>query len=284
MKNKEKKKKGGLIYNILIAFFAIIAIVCIILIAKRVLGYKEGQDIYSDISNEYYLNSSPTMHISSLPTTLDYYSILANQQSGITINYSLTEELEKSKSRLLGLKEKYKELYGWLSIENTKVDYPLLQHSDNDYYLTHAPNGEYLIAGSINVDYRNSKTLLNNRNLIIYGHNLYDGNMFHALVDYTDKDFFYSHRNVKVYTFDGIYVYKIFSIAKVNERDDYIRTVFLDDNDFLEFALRMKNQSMFAVDDIELDASSKILTLSTCTNVNPSERYSIQAVLVEIVT
>ena len=76
------------------------------------------------------------------------------------------------RARLGALKAQNSDLLGWITIPDTKIDYPVVHTVDNEYYLNHAFNRNYLRAGTIFADYRNQKNLSRNRNTVIYGHNM----------------------------------------------------------------------------------------------------------------
>mgnify|MGYP006379642681 FL=1 len=99
------------------------------------------------------------------------------------LTYKSVEEDEKelqetvATTSLTELQTQYDEMIGWIQIEQTKIDYPIMQAENNEFYLTHSYEGKKLRAGSIFLDYRNDP-FLNDRHFIIYGHDLRNGSMF----------------------------------------------------------------------------------------------------------
>lgn len=154
------------------------------------------------------------------------------------------------------------EVVGWLNIPNTNVNYPVLQHSNNSYYLNHSFDKTKNNAGWVFMDYRNSKTELEN-NTIIYGHNRLDGSMFGSLKNLTKKDYLDGKSHV-IYlsTPEHNYAFEIFSIYRIDTTDDYIKTEFKN-NDYVDWLELMKSRSIY---DFKVDISEddKIITLSTC--------------------
>jgi len=172
---------------------------------------------------------------------------------------------------------------GYIYIPNTKVSYLYVQGDDNDYYLNHTYEGEFMPAGSIFADARCLDPLLRNFNFILYGHNMKNGMMFNGITKFLDEKFFQENRYIYLYTLDGIYIYEIFAIRKVSKYGDYIRTAFAANTEFLEFAYAMQEASLYKRDGgIEFNENDRMLTLSTCTNDLYSERYTLQAKLIDV--
>lgn len=171
------------------------------------------------------------------------------------------------------------DVVGWLKVNNTNVDYAVVQASDNDYYLKHNLYKENDKNGWIFMDYRNSLYNMD-ANTIIYGHNMYySGVMFGTLTKAIRKDWYTNPDNL-VISFDTIYAsmnYQIFSIYKVPVTKDYLKTYFDNDNEFIEFVSLIKGRSVKDF-EVEVNPGDKILTLSTCTGDN--ERLVVHAKLI----
>ena len=195
----------------------------------------------------------------------------------------VNEEFERMRAMLNYYKSTVNEdTVGWVKAENTNIDYIVMQSEDNEYYLNNNYKGEYLPAGTIFVDYRCSDNLYRNHNTILYGHNMYNGSMFHDVEKYLEEDFFNENPYVTMTTVDGIFTYEVFSVRKVSMYDDYITTGFPTHQDFVDFAYRMKELSLYQRPGIEFVEDDRILTLSTCTNLIQSERYCLQAKLIKV--
>ena len=162
------------------------------------------------------------------------------------------------------------DVYGWLKVNNTNVDYPVVKTNDNKYYLKHNLYKEKDKNGWIFMDYRNSTTSEVNKHTIIYGHNMYySGVMFGTLIKSYQKSW-YSNKENQIITFDTLYKdmkYQIFSIYKIPKTSDYLKTEFNDDTDFINFVTLLKDRSVNNF-NVEINANDKILTLSTCTGDN----------------
>ena len=154
------------------------------------------------------------------------------------------------------------DIVGWITIEDTIVNYPIVQADDNDYYLYRNYKREDMRAGSIFMDFRNDITD-KNRNVILYGHNMRDGSMFGQLKRFLDEEFFNSQQTFYFDTLYEGYDVEIFSVYMTTTDFYYIQTEFHSDDEYLAFLQKIIDESMFST-DIVLDATDQIITLSTC--------------------
>lgn len=177
------------------------------------------------------------------------------------------------------LRERNAHYIGWLDLPNTGISYPMVRHTDNDYYLRRSFDGEPLQVGVIFMDYRSNPNL-SQTNTVIYGHHAKDGSMFAALKYYMDEDFCREHPDIHVYTPDGIRVYTIFSVYQTTTGSDCFTFDFSSDQQRAEWVNSMTAHSAFDF-GMEVSATDKILTLATCTNTAKEGRYVVQAVLKE---
>ena len=176
------------------------------------------------------------------------------------------------------LKKINKDTVGWLSINGTKISYPVVQAKNNEKYLTRSFDGTYNLNGWIFMDYRNNAKYFD-RNTIIYGHS---GNyyvMFGSLKD-TLKSSWYKKEKNQYITFDtenNHNKWRIFSMYTINVISDYLVTEFESDASYANFLTRLKERSIYDF-GVELDVTDKILTLSTC-HSDGSKRLVIHAKL-----
>lgn len=153
-----------------------------------------------------------------------------------------------------------KNIIGYLEIPNVfKV--PVVQYSDNIYYLNHDINNKEDIKGSIFMDYRNN---INDRKVLIYGHSgNYEDLPFLKLNNYSKEDFFKNNDLIYFYISNKIYKYRVFSTYIEYKDFDYMNLNSFNNLTYLEHINKLKNNSMF-YKDIELDNDSKIIILQTC--------------------
>lgn len=177
------------------------------------------------------------------------------------------------------LKAENEEIVAWIEIPETKVDYPVVQGKDNIFYLDHDALRQKNVEGAIFVDCDNTPGFAD-RNTVLYGHRMNNGNMFAGLHDFEDADFFAAHNLLLLYTPDGTMEYEIFAAYKTG--DEHILSTWEFSNDtqwniYVEEMLARRNDgNVRAVDVVQDDT---ILTLSTCVRGEDESRYLVQAVL-----
>jgi sortase B len=162
------------------------------------------------------------------------------------------------------------DIKGWIKIENTVIDYPVLQsepetpifYLDHDCYKKKNANGSIFINAS-------ERFRPNLKNIVLHGHNLRSGRLFGALIKYEDLDFYKKSPVIEFNTAYGMSKWKIFSFFKTNTRPDqgeifdYLRPKFNNNFDFLEFLYNLKIRSLIDI-PVNLTSEDQILTLSTC--------------------
>ncbi len=163
---------------------------------------------------------------------------------------------------------------GWITIQDTQIDYPIVQYTDNDYYLAHTFEGTENAAGTLFVD-SNIPEGMEGKNVIVYGHNMKNGSMFAGLKKYREDDFYEGHKTFRVNTKTGFYTYEIFSVSVVSPDSDTYTLGFEDDVAFLDYIARMQERSLHDT-GVTVEAGDKIITLSTCVNKNV-DRLVVQA-------
>ena len=177
------------------------------------------------------------------------------------------------------------DIYAWITIPGTNVDYPILQREgDNGYYLNHSVDGTENIAGAIFTEDYNSKDFTD-PNTIIYGHNMKNGSMFRTLHNYHDREFFDKNRDITIYMPDKILHYTIFAAYLYDSRHLMLSFDFNDPDVFrgyLDSVRNIRDMNAFVDTDIPVTENDKIITLSTCYKGQADRRYLVQAVLVSI--
>ena len=119
--------------------------------------------------------------------------------------------------------------------------------------------------------------------MVMYGHNVTSGAMFHDVYrEFFKKEEAFLEKEIYIYTMDGIFVFKPFSIYETKSTDFYFRTSFPSEASFLAFADEMKAKSKYS-SDVEVKSGDMIITLSTCTNGAQDGRYALHAVLCEVI-
>lgn len=169
---------------------------------------------------------------------------------------------------------------GWIKVENTHINYPIVQTTNNSYYLSHSFKQEKNQAGWIFMDYRNDSKNLD-KNTIIYAHNRYDSTMFGTLKNVlTDK--WLSNKNnyvIRLSTPTENSLWQVFSVYTVKKESYYISTNFNSIEEYEQFLNIIKNRSIYNFDTL-VNINDKILTLSTCQD-NNGNRVVVHAKLIK---
>ncbi len=202
---------------------------------------------------------------------------------GVTIHYTEEEEVE------LEVLEEYQTLYnknrkliGWLKIDDTNIDYPVMQTANNEYYLDHNFNQEYDKNGSLFLD-KDCDVVRRNTNLIIYGHHMRSGKMFGNLNSYSSKEYGEKHSLIQ---FDTIYekgTYEVMYVfrSRIFNEDEVVFKYyqFFDAASATEFDSYMQEMAALSLYDTGVTASygDELLTLSTCDSSEADGRFVVVA-------
>lgn len=164
---------------------------------------------------------------------------------------------------------------GWLSIENTAVDYPVMHTPDwPQKYLRRNFYQQYSDSGVPFLDYR---CTLDSDNLIIYGHNMRNGTMFSALKDYLNDGHPASHPTILLETEDGAHEFKIFAVVSVDKLDTWYNFIHAETEDDFNDAIQRIIQNAHYTDGDIPEYGDRLLTLSTCYGSTRSSRLIIIA-------
>lgn len=182
------------------------------------------------------------------------------------------------------LKETNPDIYAWIEIPNTKINYPIVQSAEDDtYYLNHTIDGKSGYPGSIYTESLNAKDF-SDYNTVIYGHNMKDGSMFQGLHAYEDPQYLTEHPYVYIYTSEKKLTYRIFAaVVYGNEHilNSYDFTDAYQRQLYLNSVLGSRNMKDSRDESVQVDTDSHILTLSTCIGGQPENRYIVEAVLTD---
>ncbi|MGL5693388.1 MAG: class B sortase [Peptostreptococcaceae bacterium] len=149
----------------------------------------------------------------------------------------------------------------WLNVENTNIDYPVVQGKDNDYYLTRDFNKNYLASGSVFMDYRNDFT--RDKSVIVYAHHMRNKTMFGELANFKRENFFKSNNKITIEQDGKSYTYEVFSVYVADFSDDYLKVDFTSDDDYENYIDYIVDRSLFK-SGVDVSSDDNILTLYTC--------------------
>ena len=239
-KDSKRKQKNSISFNINHIFIIIFSIILIVSCSQIVMWYvntKKDEQQYQELVEEVFIsNTIDTSGDENIQTTIDFEKLL-------NIN---------------------KDVVGWITIDDTNINYPILKSNDNDYYLKRDINKNISKSGSIFLDYRNNG--FSDKNTVIYGHNMKNGTMFSQLKRIYNNELG-TDIKIKIYTPEDNKVYKVFS-TYIIKPEDFKRDAELDE-------LQKKSKIDFGV---TFEEDEKILTLFTCTD-STVERIIVHAVL-----
>ena len=205
----------------------------------------------------------------------------------VTIHYTQEEEVDlEVLDEYKTLYNKNKSLIGWLKIDDTNIDYPVMQTANNEYYLDHNYNQEYDKNGSLFLD-KDCDVVHRNTNLIVYGHHMKSGKMFGNLNQYGNEKYCKAHEIIQ---FDTIYekgtyqVMYVFRTRVYNEDEVVFKYYqFLDAVSEKEFNSNMQEMAELSLVDTGVTASygDELLTLSTCDSSETDGRFVVVAKRIE---
>lgn len=164
--------------------------------------------------------------------------------------------------------------------EPSVINYPVVQGSDNEKYLSKTFSENENTVGAIFLD-ANASADFSDRHTLIYGHWMRDGSMFRHLEDYREQSFWEANPYFYLYTPDGKKLtYQIYSVGEVKDTSDSYLTQFATDEAFQKFLTMTKDVAQYDT-GIAVDTSSRIVTLSTCTSAGDENRFVVRGVRVK---
>ena len=163
------------------------------------------------------------------------------------------------------------DVIGWLTLNGTVVDYPVVKGEDNDYYLNHLYTGEYNSLGTLFVDFRNSYPF-NDKITTIYGHSMLNGSMFFILERYKRQDFYEEHKQFFYETKDKNYILEPFAGKVMDAKIPFLQFNFDSDEEFMEYIDEYVRTSTFK-SDVTIDKDDKVVMMIKCSADYEDARY-----------
>ena len=189
-------------------------------------------------------------------------------QEILTLRPNKKEEKSFSLAELQNIN---KDICGWITIDNTSIDYPLVIGKNNLEYLSLDYTRKYSTAGSIFMDYRNSNDFTDNYN-IIYGHNMKQGYMFSDIKKFIDLSFFNNHLTGTLYAVQGIYNIDIIYVARVNAFSNEIYNPILYKETKIDELINYFELNAIHKNNTWIEPDAKLMLLSTCDVAGSSDR------------
>lgn len=174
------------------------------------------------------------------------------------------------------LKKQNEDTVGWLKVNNTDINYPIVKSNDNDYYLHRSFDKSYNSAGWPFVDYRN-RLDGTDKNIVIYGHNRRNGDMFGTLHKVLKEEWYTNNENKEItfITENKVYKYEVYAVYEVLNEEYYINTE-MNNEEYKTFLDTVSKRSYYNF-NVNLDSNKTTLTLSTCSG-NDKYRTVLHAI------
>lgn len=163
------------------------------------------------------------------------------------------------------------DVFGWLNVYGTNIDYPLLQGEDNSKYVNTNVDGEYSLIGALFLDYRN-KPDFSDFNSIIYGHHMAEDKMFGDIADFADRGFFDSHRYGSLFYEGKTHGIEFFTFLEVDAYDELYTPAVEGEENRQGYLEQIMEQAVYTR-DLPVGTSDHLVLLSTCTSLLTNGRH-----------
>lgn len=255
------------------AVMAVLAVVLLgscTMLVRRWMDYREGGEAYAEAEMLVELPDLSALETPQLaqevPEAAEEAPVYVDPYADALRDMDFT-----------ALREVNSDVLGWILIPDTVISYPLLQGSDNQYYLNHTWKKWTSAVGAIFLECSNSSDL-SDFNTIVYGHRMNNGSMFASLKNYKTKSYWSAHPCVYITNDAGSHKYDIFAAYEVSTEGSTYQIGFSGDDSKQAFLDYCMSQSVIDT-GIVPTVHDRILTLSTCTGRGHATRWVVQAVL-----
>ena len=241
-------------------------------------NYLANQNI-ENLTSENYIETEETNIINEPQNENTKINNEIIEESNINNQIVQTERMVK----IAELKQQNPDIIGWIEIENTEISYPVLQCSDNEYYMNHNYKKEKSKNGAIFLD-KDYNWDLPSSNLLIYGHNMKNNTMFQHLLKYKNKSFFDEHPNIRFTTTNDDKIFEIISVFESRVYYQYEKNVFKyyyfinaeNEEQFNNYVQNAKNSSLYDTGKTAI-YGEQLMTLSTCSYHTKDGRFVVVA-------
>lgn len=227
---------------------------------------------YATINIYHYLNEYKVAEKKYEQLSTIYEQQTEINKKDMPTHHVATEDVE---SELFAINEDY---VGWITVEGTDVNYPVVLGNDNDYYLDRNFYKEADKVGAIFMDYRHSRDTLG-KNTIIYGHNMRDNSMFSSLVNILN-DPSNIGKTINLEFQGNVYEWEVVTAYKTRNTN-WMQVEFTDDNDYMNYLKELNIESEKSPIEEKKISEDKIITLATCTTHIRDERIVVQGKLIK---
>ena len=263
-----------LIFNLLILFFFVVFLISFWKFGTTMRSYYDSQDSYSQLDG-YISYDEPAE-----TTGTDLY---VQEQEPVNDQVEPEHAVEPDLTGwpqvdFFHLSQINQDVVGWLVIEGTNINYPLVQGTDNDYYLNRLFDGTYNSAGCLFLDFR-CEADFSDKHSIIYGHHMKNKSMFADLVEYKKQAFYDEHPIALLMTPDAYYKIQLFS-GYVADDSANAWDLMLGDTDFNAWAKAVQKKSRFQTDHFPGE-EDRVITFSTCTYEFDNAKFVVHGYISE---
>lgn len=225
--------------------------------------YRAGEQVYEELQNYVTIETpAPTPSVSAAPDSTTPPE--DDSTSHLTVDFEALQAINS-------------DVVAWIYIEGTSINYPVVQGSDNSYYLTRTTNGSYNSAGSIFMDYRNQPDFTD-QNTVIYGHYMNNDTMFAALFGYKKQAFFEEHPTFLILTPEQEYRVEIFAGYVASVDDPSWNISFSSQEEYQQWLNAACQRSAFT-SGVTPSADDAVVTLSTCSYEFDNARFVLHGIL-----
>lgn len=246
-----EQRNGGGAWRVVFVIALIVLIASLAILGVVAFSYLQGQWMYGDVAKEAGLDTDD-LEGGKLDVSVDWDALLAANP----------------------------ETVAWVYMPGTNINYPVVQHSDNDYYLTHDFDGQagwLANYGAVFLDYRNNPNWTDEL-YFLYGHHMNDGSMFADLAGLTDQARFDECRTIYVLSPTGNFKLRTFAMCHLSADASIVQSNFATTEDMVEYMQDKIDQSVTDPGKIvDAQQMSKVFALATCDNLYSDGRYILYA-------
>lgn len=247
---RDKKKKGGVLSTLVLIVALAVFLFSGFQLFQIFSEYREGEKEYQKIQQLAVTDNGE------------------DKEGGFKVDFDVLKKINP-------------DTVAWIRFDEPSViNYPVVHGTDNETYLKKTFQANDNKLGTLFVDKDNTGTF-KDKNTFIYGHNMKNKTMFAKLMEYKEKSFWEKYPYFYIYTPDGQeHVYKIYSAGIVKDTSESYIKAYNTDEEFEQYIALTKEASLYDT-GVEVTKDSKIVSLSTCTNVRDDERFLVHGVEVE---
>lgn len=282
---KKNRKRKKLIYNILLVVFICTFIGCAVYLIKYFMESKKSEETVDGLK-DMVISDEEADEI-MFDTQYEEVVVATETDAGVV------EEVKYIDFDGTLVQKKFARLYkynndfvGWIKIEDTDIDYPVMQSMyEEEYYIYRDYDKESSSAGTLFVD--TSSNLIMSDNVLIYGHNMHTGKMFHDLLEYEDEEFYKKHKTFSFDTIHGDGTYEVIAAFRTKiyavDYTGFKYYQFFDaatEEEFMSYVKNCVSMTPYTIAN-DVKYGDKLLTLSTCAYHTENGRFVVVAKKIE---